>query len=305
MSCKSREEQMTRRSAALQLVLALSFCYVALAQHTDTLIPTGDMTTARSYHTATLLLDGRVLLTGGYSVNTTGQYSGPASAELYVPSVLVPVQVVTELRFDHTSVVAGSSFSANFSGSNLTPGSFFDVRFTGPRSNNSDVVLNWQRGLEVSHDVADGTVAGSYTIIGVRAHEVESDHTGIFFPVSATLTVPRQPSDATMNPGDFLLQGQSRHSADGRFRLVYQVDGNLVLYQGSTPLWGSGTWGTTPGFVAMQADGNFVVYDSTRAVWASNTWGHPRAFLVVQDDGNTVIYSTGSSPLWATNTCCR
>jgi len=180
---------MTRRSAALQLVLALSFCYVALAQHTGTLIPTGDMTTARSYHTATLLLDGRVLLTGGYSVNTTGQYSGPASAELYVPSVLVPVQVVNELRFDRTSVVVGSSFSANFSGSNLTPETFFDVRFTSPESNESAVVLNWQRGLEVSHDVSAGIVAGSYTIIGVRAHEVESDHTGIFFPVSATLTV--------------------------------------------------------------------------------------------------------------------
>jgi hypothetical protein len=101
------------------------------------------------------------------------------------------------------------------------------------------------------------------------------------------------------------LPGQSRQSADGRFRLVYQVDGNLVLYQGSNPLWASATYGTTPGFVAMQADGNFVVYDSTGAVWASNTWGHPGAFLVVQDDGNTVIYSTGSSPLWAANTCCR
>src|SRR5215467_11301366 len=149
MSCKSREEQMTRRSAALQLVLALSFCHVALAQHTGTLIPTGDMTTARSYHTATLLLDGRVLLTGGYSVNASGQYSGPASAELYVPSVLVPVQVVTELRFDHTSIVEGASFSASFSGSTLSPDTFFDVRFTSQWTNTSDVVLNWQRGLAV------------------------------------------------------------------------------------------------------------------------------------------------------------
>ena len=295
---------MTRRSAALQLVLALSFCHVALAQHTGTLIPTGDMTTARSYHTATLLLDGRVLLTGGYSVNTTGQYSGPASAELYVPSVLVPVQVVNELRFDRTSVVVGSSFSANFSGSNLTPETFFDVRFTSPESNESAVVLNWQRGLEVSHDVSAGIVAGSYTIIGVRAHEVESDHTGIFFPVSATLTVSRQPSDTTMNPGDFLSPGQSRQSADGRFWLVYQADGNLVLYRGSTPLWWTGTQSTNPGFAVMQGDGNFVVYDSTGPVWWSGT-GTPGAFLVVQSDGNTVIYSSGSSPLWATNTCCR
>src|SRR5215510_1197014 len=131
---------------------------------------TGDMTTEHIYHKATLLLDGRVLLTGGY----TSEYA-PASAELYVPSVLVPVQVVNELRFDRTSVVVGSSFSANFSGSNLTPETFFDVRFTSPESNESAVVLNWQRGLEVSHDVPADTIAGSYTIIGVRAHGVESD----------------------------------------------------------------------------------------------------------------------------------
>ena len=91
-----------------------------------------------------------------------------------------------------------------------------------------------------------------------------------------------------MAPGDFLLPGQFRQSADGRFRLVYQVDGNLVLYQGSTPLWGSGTSGTELGFAVMQGDGNFVVYDSTGPVWWSGT-GTPGAFLVVQDDGNTVI----------------
>src|SRR5262249_28728428 len=156
------------------------------------------------------------------------------------------------------------------------------------------------------------TAAGNWTINGVRAHEIETDHTGIFFPVSAGIAVSK-PSDTTTNaipdhmaPGDFLLPGQFRQSVDGRFWLVYQGDGNLVLYQGSNPLWATATYGTTPGFAAMQTDGNFVVYDSTgAAVWASGTWGHPRAFLVVQGDGNTVIYSTDSSPLWATNTCCR
>src|SRR5262249_35899080 len=31
-----------------------------------------------------------------------------------------------------------------------------------------------------------------------------------------------------MAPGDFLLPGQFRQSTDGRFRLIYQGDGNLV-----------------------------------------------------------------------------
>src|SRR5262245_1067022 len=263
-----------------------------------------NMTASRGYHQATRLRDGRVLITGGLNSGSSAYpgYQTLASAELYTPAVLVTDAVVTDLQFDRTSVVVGSSFSAKFSGSNLTRETFFDVRFTSPGSNNSDVILNWQRGLEVSHDVAAGTVAGRYTINGVRAHEIESDHTGIFFPVSATLTVSK-PSDTT-NPGDFLLPGQFRQSADGRFRLVYQVDGNLVLYQGWNPLWDSRTQSTNPGFAVMQGDGNFVVYDSTGPVWWSGT-GTPGAFLVVQNDGNMVIYSAFGSPLWATNTCCR
>ena len=154
---------------------------------TATFVSTGDMAVPRAGHTATLLMDGRVLMAGG--TPTPLMRISPA-LELYVPSVLVPAQVVvSDLRFDRTSVVAGSSYSVNVSGSNLTPQTFFDVRFTSPGSNVSDVVLNWQRGVAASHDVPAGTASGIWTIIGVRAHEIETDHTGSFFPVSATITV--------------------------------------------------------------------------------------------------------------------
>jgi photosystem II stability/assembly factor-like uncharacterized protein len=96
---------------------------------------------------------------------------------------------VTEFRFDRTSVLSGGSFSASVFGPNLTTQTFFDVRYTSPDSNVSMTVLNWQRGVTQTHDVPAGTALGTWTISGVRAHEIETDHTGSFFPVFAPIIV--------------------------------------------------------------------------------------------------------------------
>lgn len=112
---------------------------------------------------------------------------------------------------------------------------------------------------------------------------------------------------ASLEPGERLYPGQSVKSADGRFKLLYQSDGNLVLYRiGAGALWSSGTNGTSLGYAVMQGDGNLVVYDAGhRAVWASNTWGNSNALLVVQSDGNLVIYSDYyNEVLWASDTDC-
>ena len=44
-------------------------------------------------------------------------------------------------------------------------------------------------GLAASHAVSVGTPAGNWTVTGVRAQQVEADHTGDFIPVNATITV--------------------------------------------------------------------------------------------------------------------
>ena len=118
---------------------------------------------------------------------------------------------------------------------------------------------------------------------------------------TATVTLQVVPRD-TLRPGARLLAGQALTSANGRYRLVYQTDGNLVLYDDvdRTIPWASGTGGTSAGQAIMQTDGNFVVYDAQVAgLWATGTAGNANAFLALQNDGNLVVYSASGQPLWA------
>jgi hypothetical protein len=104
---------------------------------------------------------------------------------------------------------------------------------------------------------------------------------------------------ATLRSGARLLPGQSLTSTGEGYRLVYQSDGNLVLYAGATAQWTSSTADTGAGSAAMQSDGNFVVYDAQgTAQWFTGSAGNANASLVVQSDGNLVVYSSGGQAVW-------
>jgi hypothetical protein len=70
---------MKTKSLLLALLAASSYA------QTGTFTPTGSMTVPRAGHTATLLPDGRVLITGGYTACISGS-SCPDHAELYDPA---------------------------------------------------------------------------------------------------------------------------------------------------------------------------------------------------------------------------
>ena len=106
----------------------------------------------------------------------------------------------------------------------------------------------------------------------------------------------------TLSSGSALKPGEELTSANGRYRLELQADGNLVLTGPSGVAWDSGTRGRPVETAEMQADGNFVVYGPDRSVvWTAETTG-PGAHLVLQDDRNVVVLAAdGTTVLWSPN----
>lgn len=80
--------------------------------------------------------------------------------------------------------------------------------------------------------------------------------------------------------------------------LVYQSDGNLVLYDRVGPRWATDTHGRTAGYVEMQGDGWLVVYDAAGApIWRSGDVAVPGGRLVV-DEGGLRVVATVDVPTW-------
>ena len=112
---------------------------------------------------------------------------------------------------------------------------------------------------------------------------------------------PPPPAPTTLFPGSQLSPGAALTSPNGRYRLVMQGDGNLVEYDGGTPVWASNTF--KAGSVLLdQSDGNFVIVAPGNVpVWATGT-NQPNSVITVQNDRNVVVYAPGNVPIWATNT---
>ncbi|ROP41148.1 S8 family serine peptidase [Saccharothrix texasensis] len=111
---------------------------------------------------------------------------------------------------------------------------------------------------------------------------------------------PPQPGADTLVRGESLGAGQAKVSQDGRFTLVMQGDGNLVLYTAAgQALWHTNTHGTGAAYVVLQLDGNLVIYTAAgQPVWHTNTHGTAADRLIVQNDSNVVLYGPTGQVFW-------
>ena len=126
--------------------------------------------------------------------------------------------------------------------------------------------------------------------------------------VTALLTAVAGPASAAtgdrLASGRTLAPGQELRSANQRYRLTMQTDGNAVLYTvGGQALWSSDTPGYGGADLEMQGDGNLVLYRAGHvALKSTGTAGRRSAYLVLQDDGNLVMYTPDGHPWWSTGT---
>jgi hypothetical protein len=109
------------------------------------------------------------------------------------------------------------------------------------------------------------------------------------------------PGSNTLTANGALAAGQYLRSPSGRYQLLMQAEGNLVLYD-SRALWATPTRGAAPQLI-LQGDGNLVLYNGDGGVlWNTGTAGTgAQNKLVVQEDGNVVLY-TPLGPIWSTGT---
>ena len=97
-------------------------------------------------------------------------------------------------------------------------------------------------------------------------------------------------SASSLSAGSRLPAGQSLVSTSGRYRMVVQGDGNVVVYGDGAARWASRTRGAAAVLV-LQGDGNLVLYASGHALWSTRTVGSGSTDrLIMQDDGNLVLY---------------
>ncbi len=165
-------------------------------------------------------------------------------------------------------------------------------------------------GNLVLYDSAGQPVWATNTVFSVNPNSViiEDDgnlvlYDGYHVPQWATNTDAASRMSC-LESGETLRHGEHVESDDQHFRLVFQHDGNLVIYRlpGMDVLWASNTAGSGGERCVMQQDGNLVLYDlQGSALWSSGTHGKPDSFLSMQRDGNAVLRRPDGAVVWASN----
>lgn len=108
----------------------------------------------------------------------------------------------------------------------------------------------------------------------------------------------RAPADRVL-AGERLDAGERIETATESHRLRMQADGDLVLLEGSTMIWNTGTGGNPGASARLDNDGRLVVTSADGAELWSNGARSVGARLVVKPDGRVYEISADGEAVWS------
>lgn len=172
---------------------------------------TGSLNEHRSGHTASLLSDGKVLITGGTQTTTAGYGIALDSAELYDPATwsFSLTDSMTERRNGHTATLLSDGQVLVAGDTSITSAELYDpvaesFSLTGemiqPRGSHTATLL--PNGLVL--------IAGGYIASGpvtTSSAELYNPETGCFFSTGNMSTARQQHTSTLLNNGQVLLAG--------------------------------------------------------------------------------------------------
>jgi hypothetical protein len=308
---------MHRRLQYLQIIFWVLACgSIAAGQSAGTFTATGSMTTPRFGHTATLLVDGRVLIAGGYTDTWNPlpyPVNGPAvtaTAELYDPTgVFTPTGSMITPRAYHTAtlladgrVLIAAGTGAGSSEDNLASVEIYDPTsglFTATASLSKPSNASMVDGLE---STATLLLDGRALITGAPATaEIYDPSTAAFTPAANSTQPPAFATpfgaSATLLPsGQVLLAWSGSSVLYDPAAAAFSPTGGLFAFWNHTALLANGTVLAVGGDDDWGASAGASVYDpAAGASSATANMNAPRADLTITllPDGQALI--TGGS----------
>ncbi|RIJ76241.1 hypothetical protein D1871_12340 [Nakamurella silvestris] len=126
---------------------------------------------------------------------------------------------------------------------------------------------------------------------------------------SAAAPVVTKAAAAKAKATDTLLTGTVMHAGDqlvsknGKYRMVVQADGNVVVLHGKKALFNTGTFGKGRTNLVLGPKGDLVVRTAKNTVlWRSHTKGKGAYKLVINNAGTLILYKGKGRGVWTSKT---